>query len=184
LPALAYRPCAPYPCHSRIRVSIAQRLTVLPRKAYVCAGGTKEFEAWIVSGGAAQEVTAQATFSTSNGSMNGNTLTASDTPSASEDADWVKARVGVHQVRQQAERLLQPLNGQFAQFLLEQGVWHGAVLSLAARCPTPGPLAPPGGERGTVSFCFLCHRRTESGFLFPQTPRRQRAIRPTAACAQ
>jgi len=59
--------------------------------AYVCAGGTEEFEAWIVSGGAAQEVTAQATFTTSNGTMNGNVLTASDTPSASEGSDWVRA---------------------------------------------------------------------------------------------
>jgi len=39
----------------------------------------------------AQEATAQATFTTSNGTMDGNTLTASDTPSASEGSDWVRA---------------------------------------------------------------------------------------------
>jgi len=76
-------------------------LTVLPEEAYVCVGGTKDFEAWIVSGGARHEVTASSTFDASrdnlmngdgdNGEPDNHTLTASDAPSASEGSDWVRA---------------------------------------------------------------------------------------------
>jgi len=66
-------------------------LTVIPREAYVCVDGTKDFKAWICNQGEAQDVTAQSTFSTSNGTMNGSTLTASSTPSTSEGSDYVTA---------------------------------------------------------------------------------------------
>ena len=82
--------CCCSSCASK-EVDIISELTVLPGEAYVAVNGTKAFSVWACVGGSATDVTGSATFTTSNGSFSGNTLTASSTPSASEGADWVKA---------------------------------------------------------------------------------------------
>lgn len=70
---------------------ISGDLNVTPSEAYVGAGDTKSFKAWIVSSGEAVEVTESSTFTTSKGAMNNNILTASSSASSSEGADWVRA---------------------------------------------------------------------------------------------
>jgi hypothetical protein len=78
-----------------ITVYVINGLTVIPREADVCVGCDKDFQAWTCDvGGTAQNVTASSTFSTSNGSFNGHTLTAGSTPSSGEGEDWVKATYG------------------------------------------------------------------------------------------
>ena len=74
-----------------ITAHVIDGLTVFPREAYVCVTCTKDFYAWACVGGVSQNVTAESTFSTSNVSFNGNTLTAGPTPSTSEGSDWVRA---------------------------------------------------------------------------------------------
>ena len=66
-------------------------LTVVPRTEYVGVEATKDFEAWTCLEAVATKVTAQNTFSTSNGAMTDNILTASSTPSTTEGSDWVRA---------------------------------------------------------------------------------------------
>ena len=70
-------------------------LTVLPRKAYVCVGGEKDFTAWICLDSDATDVTDSSIFTTNNGEFDEgegeNTLTAGQTASTSEGANWVKA---------------------------------------------------------------------------------------------
>ena len=87
----------PDPGTASIDILVIDGLTVVPREAYVCVNGTKDFEAWACVEGSIEEVTEDATFTTSKGSMGpgggpgNNTLTASSTPSGSEGGDWVKA---------------------------------------------------------------------------------------------
>ncbi len=89
-------------CAESREIDIIYGLTVLPRLAQLCDYETKDFEAWIcVNGNSTPEnVTADSTFSTSNGSMKkptgeetgpGNYVLHPDTPSSSEGSDWVRA---------------------------------------------------------------------------------------------
>ena len=76
-------------------VDIIDGLTVLPDEAFVAVGTTKDFTAWTVEGGVSVDVTASATFTTSNESFTGATLTASSTnTSAMQGIDWVNATYG------------------------------------------------------------------------------------------
>ena len=85
------------PKDKSLDILVIDGLTVVPGTAYVCVNGTKDFQAWACVEGSIEEVTEDATFSTSKGSMGpgggpgNNTLTASSTPSGSEGADWVRA---------------------------------------------------------------------------------------------
>jgi hypothetical protein len=78
-------------CSESKDIEIIDGLAVLPKEAYVCVSGTKSFTAWACESGSVQDVTASSTFSTSNGTMSGSTLTASSSPSTSEGYDWVRA---------------------------------------------------------------------------------------------
>ena len=74
-------------------IDVINALSVVPSEAYVAADGTKAFSAYICSSGTAVEVTSgnpAPVFTSSNGTFNGNTLTASSTASSSKGADWVK----------------------------------------------------------------------------------------------
>jgi len=89
-------------CKESREIDIIYGLTVLPRLAVLCDNETKDFEAWIcVNGnGTPENVTADSTFSTSNGSMKkpngeesgpGNYRLHPDSPSSSVGSDWVRA---------------------------------------------------------------------------------------------
>ncbi|MDH4240343.1 MAG: hypothetical protein OEW48_12345 [Phycisphaerae bacterium] len=89
-------------CEESREIDIIYGLTVLPRLEELCDYETKDFEAWIcVNGnGTPENVTADSTFSTSNGLMKkpngeetgpGNFRLHPDTPSSSEGSDWVRA---------------------------------------------------------------------------------------------
>lgn len=73
-------------------VDIIDGLTVLPDEAFVAVGTTKDFTAWTVEGGVSVDVTGDATFTTSNESFTGATLTASSTDTSPiQGIDWVNA---------------------------------------------------------------------------------------------
>jgi hypothetical protein len=89
-------------CKESREINIIYGLTVLPRMAYLCDYETKDFEAWICvnDNSTPENVTADSTFSTSNGLMkklNGeetgpdNYRLHPDSPSSSEGSDWVRA---------------------------------------------------------------------------------------------
>lgn len=89
-------------CEESREIDIIYGLTVLPRLEELCDYETKDFEAWICvnDNSTPENVTADSTFSTSNGSMKkpngeetgpGNYRLHPDTPSSSEGSDWVRA---------------------------------------------------------------------------------------------
>ena len=87
-------------CNESREIDIIDGFTVLPRLAELCDYETKDFEAWICVNGTVENVTADSTFSTSNGSMKkptgeavgpGNYRLHPDTPSSSVGSDWVRA---------------------------------------------------------------------------------------------
>ncbi|NIP25050.1 MAG: hypothetical protein GWN67_14765 [Phycisphaerae bacterium] len=87
-------------CSESREIDIIDGFTVIPTLAVVCDNETKDFEAWICVNGTVENVTADSTFSTSNGSMkkpNGeesgpdNYRLHTDTPSSSVNSDWVRA---------------------------------------------------------------------------------------------
>lgn len=87
-------------CDESREIDIIDGFTVLPSLASLCDDETKDFEAWTCVDGIVENVTADSTFDTSNGSMKkptgeaagpGNYRLHPDTPSSSEGSDYVKA---------------------------------------------------------------------------------------------